>query len=104
MNHPDDAILIGVPPIFLCERCGGTSAHSPSGFAECRSCGWTRPGEGVRAALDAAKGCHGCRFSVGTGCLCPDRSPDEWIREHLSKADLMTPNPNAPECPGRVER
>lgn len=61
----------------------------------------------------AAKGCHGCRFAFGMACtaITPASSlslgirvrVEEWITNRLGP-DLLTPKPNAPECPGRAER
>lgn len=53
----------------------------------------------------AAKGCHGCACRLGQSLACVNdaREVRLWIDAHLSP-DLLTPKPNAPECPGRVER
>lgn len=50
-----------------------------------------------------AKGCHGCKFSYGLTCfaLLEGSGVQTWQSLHLSPADLMTPKPGAPECPGR---
>lgn len=60
-----------------------------------------------------AKGCRGCRFAFGMACsaivhtspLSPEvkAQVEDWITNRLGP-DLLTPKPNAPECPGRVER
>jgi len=56
------------------------------------------------AAEPTAKGCHGCRSSSGLVCLAMSSSAvRSWTSDHL-QPDLMTPKPNAPECPGRVSR
>lgn len=67
-----------------------------------------------RDALDAAgtcaeptaKGCHGCANRAGRSIACWLIGVDDvtdWQNDHLSD-DLLTPKPNAPECPGRVAR
>lgn len=61
----------------------------------------TRP-ERRRKAGPTAKGCHGCRFAFGLTCSAAFASSVQtWQAQHL-QPDLMTPKPNAPECPGRV--
>lgn len=107
MNHPDDAIL-------RIKRVRDSFGPERPGLKETRdaieACDWDEAR--TRALLIQrghakevpAKGCHGCRFAHGLTCSAAfATSVQRWQAQHL-QPDLMTPKPEAPECPGRAER
>lgn len=91
----------------------GTGSHRPY-YAALDAAGTCRldpesvdPTACAEAPEPTAKGCHWCPHRVGQSLACwlslDSDSVASWQAAHLSD-DLLTPKPNAPECPGRVER